>query len=130
MHDTQTLPPRAMKLIDRALCPAAEIGEAENAITKALPIIRAAGIGSANALAASIGVPVHVPPVSNDREPDVMFPFGRHYGQLVVDIWDTDRGYCKWWRENIEVDGKYADEIAECHDAIDWLVARRKRGQQ
>lgn len=122
------LPPQAVKLLDYALCFSASPAEAQNAFVRALPALHNAGIDNTAKLASAIGLPAvvtHIAPTGSET----FFPFGKHAGESVRDVWQRSRSYCRWFRTDIDPESseKYADLIAEIHDAIDQLESEAKR---
>lgn len=126
---TGELPEVAMKLLDYALCRSATTDEAVNAFTRVLPQLRRAGIDTAVKLGrAIVGEPE---PIETDPPGvDLFFPFGKHNGETVYEVWQRDRTYCRWFRTSVDPNAseKHSDVILEIHDTIDdledWTVQR------
>lgn len=124
------LPDVAVKLLDYALCRSATEDEAKNAFARALPQLRRAGIDSTAKLGRAIVGDVE--PIEVDDDPpgfDLFFPFGKHSGECLRDVWQRDRTYCRWFRESVDAAAseRHADVIAEIHVAIDELESEVQR---
>lgn len=117
-----THPEQAAKLLNFALNRSAGDDEAANAFTRARALLHANGIDNASKLATAIG------DASRPGE-ECCFPFGKHAGDTVRDVWFADRTYCRWFRSDIDPDGSvnHADVIREVHEAIDALESEGRR---